>query len=313
MEIVTLELVFLSVYTIEMYIQAFMFNKFVKNSDYKDFITFLSFNISVFICNIVVCIMLYRQRMGFISSVFWWFLLLYVFGYNIALFAISIVGYFIKKRKNVINYTSKGSAHIASFEIIFFVLLVNCMIMVVYPNYIDKTKFDKGQEFVYAYLNQKYGESDYQIVEMSKKYRRGGLFDLLLDGYYFEISNEYVENTFVLHIDKSMEYVVSDFYLPVYYSEQLGLYYTLYRDDSRKEIVPMFTELSRYLVKDIEEKYSIGFLNPYMENFYRDFVIPWKSEADKEYQWNYYIIADDYGRIPTLEEVEELIVNNFLN
>lgn len=106
-------------------------------------------------------------------------------------------------------------------------------------------------------MNNKYGNSNYKVVNVYKEYSNYGMWDKYLSGYYYEIKSDYMKDTFIVSIDDNFNYIDADYFLPVYYSQKNNLKYNLEYDDWYTSVNYDFSEFDNYINKIINEQYLI--------------------------------------------------------
>ena len=170
--------------------------------------------------------------------------------------------------------------------------------MVSVPLLVSKITINKGKNYVTDYLNKKYGNANYEVVNVYKNYENYGMWDKYLSSYYYEIKSDYMDETFIVQIDESLEYITSDFFLPVYYSLKFNLKYNLEYDDWSSDINYNFDEFNEYVKNNSENK------NIEVEYLYKDFVDSWNNIDGVKYNENY--LNENFGEIPEFNELIKL-------
>jgi hypothetical protein len=175
------------------------------------------------------------------------------------------------------------------------VFIFNIVIMVSVPLLVSKITINNGKNYVIDYLNKKYGNANYEVVNVYKYYENYGMWDKYLSSYYYEIKSDYMDETFIVEIDESLEYITSDFFLPVYYSLKFNLKYNLEYDDWSSDINYNFDEFNEYVKNNSENK------NIEVEYLYKDFVDSWNNIDGVKYNENY--LNENFGEIPEFNEL----------
>ena len=175
--------------------------------------------------------------------------------------------------------------------------------MLIYPSFVRRDREIKVEEYVEGYLTEKYGDCAFDTVNIEKEYSSGTMFESEFVGYYLEIESNKTEDTFIVYIGKDSTQVTVDYFLPLYYSEQLGVEYKKQIDDG-DEVASFydFSKLEQFIREDMQSKYwedlcwhDISDLYEYMEY--------------SETPTNPYIALENQGRILTLDEIEELLMS----
>lgn len=134
----------------------------------------------------------------------------------------------------------------------------------------------KAKVEIIEILNKKYGEGDFEIVNVEEKnicYNCAWLAPFIY-GYEFEISSKYLEDTFIISLTKDDFIVFDDNFLNEYYKE-------------KENITDLKNYLKSYKIDELNEtihkdyKVDINFKNTFVNNF----------------------IDKDYGYIPSIEEL----------
>lgn len=206
-------------------------------------------------------------------------------GVNVVIFSIAyfvfnvlllLVGLIIKKTMKGINLEPTGSSAFISM----ITLLVNLFVLLGLPWIVNNMNSNIDNTYVINYLTNKYGSSNYEIVSTETRYDKTtkGVSE-----YAFEVKSGYMPDTFNVWVDKDYNHVVSDMFLPTYYSYKYGLKYGANSEEGYG-----FSELENYMEKIASEKYAVNVkdkLNAY--GVYADYVRN----------------TTDMGRIPAIEEV----------
>lgn len=161
------------------------------------------------------------------------------------------------------------------------VLVCNLIILVIIPMCISKTTMNNGTKYIVEYLEKKYGDGNYEVVNINKEYDRGWNNDLI--GFCYEIKSDYMDNTFIVEVSYNNSYILEDYFLPVYYSEKYNLQYELYYDSNANDVSSNFAEFNKYIEDIVEEKFNDRL-------FYQLDAIP-----------------ENYGKIPSINELADLI------
>ena len=307
MEVENLMLLFVFLYIVEASVQIFTLHRYRKWGESEDWFNFLGVHLTTFICNIIACAYLNSQANGLGSGILCVLIFVFAFGMNFVLLITSlIIMAIVKKRIGKREEEKKNNFSI--FKNIIIVLLCNLFIMFFIPSMVHHIVVKNGERFIVDYLNQRYGNGNYKVVEVYKEYSNIGMFDKSLSGYCYEIKSNYMNNPFIVTIDQRINYVEDDYFIPVYFSEKLNLSYNLFYSDRYDSVEYNFNEFEKHILEIIRNKYSIE-LNKYnIGDIYSDYVNGWNNIHGTTYSSNYYIIPSHYGKIPTIDELIELIM-----
>ena len=279
-----MNLLFLIISIVEIIIELGLLIKVKKNGLKKDWHNFLGINIAVLISDIIIYQLLANTAIGLGSAIG----ALFVCGFTLIInILLLLIGFLMKRKikKDKKNYFLTG----------ILVFIFNIVIMVSVPLLVSKITINKGKNYVTDYLNKKYGNANYEVVNVYKNYENYGMWDKYLSSYYYEIKSDYMDETFIVQIDESLEYITSDFFLPVYYSLKFNLKYNLEYDDWSSDINYNFDEFNEYVKNNSENK------NIEVEYLYKDFVDSWNNIDGVKYNENY--LNENFGEIPEFNEL----------
>ena len=274
-------------YIIEAIIQIFLLNRFIKKHVEKYWYEFLGITIIIFLSDILAYVTLaYNFATGYSEMVF---ICNSILCCNMILW---ISGLIIKNKTKRLNDENDKKIKRVPFSII--ILICNFIIIFIAPTLL---KLNNDRLSIMSYLEQKYGDGNYNVVKIRKQYRKAdGFFTGYdVDGYNYEIKSDYMENTFIIHISNGSSYISSDYFLPVYYSEKYNLGYEIYYeyDDITKETHYNFDELEEYIRNNITAKTE----DLVTENFEIEDICE--------------TIPQDYGRIPSIDELIDLLIDYY--
>ena len=279
-----MNLLFLIISIVEIIIELGLLIKVKKNGLKKDWHNFLGINIAVLISDIIIYQLLANTAIGLGSAIG----ALFVCGFTLIInILLLLIGFLMKRKikKDKKNYFLTG----------ILVFIFNIVIMVSVPLLVSKITINKGKNYVTDYLNKKYGNANYEVVNVYKNYDNYGMWDKYLSSYYYEIKSDYIDETFIVQIDESLEYITSDFFLPVYYSLKFNLKYNLEYDDWSSDIYYNFDDFNEYVKNNSENK------NIEVEYLYKDFVDSWNNIDGVKYNENY--LNENFGKIPEFNEL----------
>ena len=181
------------------------------------------------------------------------------------------------------------------------VILINVIFIWFIPLMAHKIHIMSGEKRIVNYLEDKYGEGNYKIINTYSEYTNDGMWDKHVSGYYYEIKSNHMDATFFVTVDDNLKYIYEDYFLPVYFSKENDLSYELRYDESRKELVYDFSDFNNYVIKNEKVQATSKPIDP--KDIYLNHIEAWSSSLGVEYSSNYYIVPSDNGRIPTIEEV----------
>lgn len=310
MEIIQdIHFLFLLTYIIEAIIQIDLLNRFRKNHTNKEWFLFLGITIIVFISDFLAYNYFNDISTGLDSAI----LTLIVCGFILCVnFILLIVGLIIKiiikkKIKQLSEFNDKKINIVSFIKSSIITLFCNLIALFIIPILIQKIILCNGTVHIIKYLERKYGDGNYKVVNVSNEYSNVGMWNRHLSGYYYEIKSDYMEDSFIIEIDDEFICIGSDYFLPVYYSQKYNLDYELYYDELWKSLAYDFDEFEEYMKKNIKvekEKFNVRdiFCN-YFESYN-------KIEGVK-YNQNYFIIPEDYGKIPSINELVDLLTKYY--
>lgn len=275
-------LLFLVISIVELVIQIFLLVNVRRKGLKKDWHNFLGTNIAVLISNFIIYGLFANSALGLSSALS----SIIVCGFAlISNLLLLIISFFIKPK------IKKDKKHYFGMGII--ILVLNLLIMITVPMIINRITIGKGKNYVIDYLNNKYGKANYEVLNVYEHYNDSGMWDKYLSNYYYELKCDYMEESFIIMVDNDFNYIESDFFLPVYYSEQLDLQYTLNYNDWDLGIEYNFDEFDEYVYNQLDDK------NINVEYIYTDYVKSWNNIDGVEYNVENAI----YGEVPSIEEI----------
>lgn len=196
---------------------------------------------------------------------------------NIILLIVGIV-FYIKQKKKIKNKKTKEKKYTLVKIVLTFISIWGFNLFITSIPVIHKSEIEKYIEtYVEDYMTKKYGNGNFKVVNIAKNYS-GGLWEPEVhSGYYVKIKNSYTNGIISMFIDgttKETIKVSSEFLLEDYHDE--------YED---------YDYLTDYImnkkVKKVEESYQKEF------------------NVDVDFSC-YYKVPDDYGHIPSIDELVEL-------
>lgn len=217
---------------------------------------------------------------------------------------IFIIGLIVKK--NIKDETINLNKSFLLVSVL--VVLINVISLLVIPSIVYKIHINSGEKKIVNYLEEKYGDGNYKIVSVYKEYSTKGMWDEYVSGYYYEIESDYMKDTFVVLIDEKLNYIDEDYFLPVYFSQKNNLAYELSYSKSLKELIFDFSAFDNYLLENVKKQFPTASDKVKPRDVYLNYVNAWSSVSGVEYSTNYYIVPNDNGKIPTIEELVEGLI-----
>ena len=312
MDVIQLQYTFLCLYGVEMIIQIWLLIGYKKNHRYRDYVRFLCVNFTILICNVIICKVLNDMVLGLGSGILWLFMTISSSFVNIILLVLAVVFRKLWKKKMGDSleediYFRKG---FMIFKVVFLIVVLNVFVLLIFPTYRYRATLLDGWEIINEYLVEKYGDCDFDVVDVYTEFNNGGMWDRYFSGYFYEIESSYTQENFIVYIDKGFHYINRDYFLPVLYSETYQLPFRLYYDENRKDIETNFDKLIERIYDDVQRDFDMELMWSDIRGFYTDYIKSWSNKNGVEYNPNYYIVPNDYGQIPTLQEVEYLLARN---
>lgn len=287
---------------IEIIIQINSVVKLKRSKDYKYWNIFIGVTIASFISSVLAYIVFANNALGLGDAI----ACLLVCGFSfISNVIILIFGLITKKIIKVESVKLNKNSLLVGI----LVILINTVILFVLPIIKYNIFLKIGEKHVVNYLNNKYGNSNYKVVNVYEEYSNYGMWDKYLTGYYYEMSSDYMEDTFIISIDDRFNYIYADYFLPVYYSQKNGLKYDLRYSKWYTAVVSDFLEFDNYVKKIISEQYSMETEKIDVTKICRDYVESWSNLDGVKYNSNYYIVSPNSGKIPTIQELIDSLVN----
>ena len=285
---------------IQIIIQIISVIKLKKSKKSKYFNLFIGINIASFISTIYAFYVFRKNILGLSDAIYCLLVCGFSFITNIVLL---IIGLIVKK----ITKDNKIRINKNSFFIGIFILLLNIIIIFILPTIVNNISLKLDEKKVIIYLNNKYGNSNYKVVNIYKEYSHYGMWDKYLSGYYYKIKSDYMKDTFIIKVDNN--YIEADYFLPVYFSQKYNLNYNLEYHDWNNSLEYDFTDFNNY-IKDLIKNKMLT-LNKEVDPsvIYNDYIHSYSNIDGVKYNSNYYIISSDNGKIPTIEELISSLIN----
>ena len=201
---------------IEIIIQIIYIIKLKKTNtnDHKYWNRFMGITMANFISPFLAGYILINTSLG-LEVIFYLFFLFLLFLGNLILLIIGLLNKGATLRLNK-----------SSFYTFFCVILLVILILLIIPsvnNYINKNTILKNS---INYLNNKYGDENFQIVEIKKDYAYEGL-NKIESGYELTVSSPLLKDNFTMYADNehfSKIKNVTEFFVETYYNEKMNDY-----------------------------------------------------------------------------------------
>ena len=226
MEIVNITTLYTYLIMIEVVIQIIILHNFKQDHKNKTWSVFSGLTFTALILNIVVFAILITNSNDLNDVTLSILVGAFVLFFNI----IIIIAGLIIKRKNNKKIDKKGLDKKAFIKTSLIVIVINLLAILI-PLLGQTIIYKVGETYINKYLTQKYGESDYQVVKVEKDYSYNGIVDKFVSAYNYEMKSNYTKGSFVIKVDDNTFEIKSDYFLPVYYSEQNNLDYEIYIKD----------------------------------------------------------------------------------
>lgn len=275
------------------------FRKKHKNSYWK---VFLGITITTIILNPIVFItfMYSGNDLNEIISSF------FIGGFSLIFNIIIIIsGLIIKhkiKKKNELETSDYDKK--TFIKTILLVIVVN-MLSILIPLFKQFIIYKIGESRIDSYLIQKYGDGDFQVVKIEKKYEYIGISDKVPTSYNYEIKSNYTKGNFVVIIDSDTLEVLSDYFLHVYYSEQENLYYRMSISDNI--VVKDFEALENYINNKLDIKLENNKISNSLHSFGK---INNNKKIPSIEQFIKYLKQENQNQIVMKESIKPLKVQN---
>lgn len=213
-----MKVMFFISYLIEVIMQVDSIKKFKELRDYKYWNDFFGITIANFISIFLAfCIFMNNEGLSFNDTICWLFIFGILFIGNLILF---IKGKINKKTlKNVIitNDNSFSTGYLCAFSS----LIILCVI----PSFIISETEIKNNSI--SYLNNKYGNHDFKVGNISKDYSQNGIIQKNRAGYNVTVFSPLIKSIFTLSISSNNSLVmngVSEQFAEIYYQMNINEY-----------------------------------------------------------------------------------------
>lgn len=268
---------------IEIIIQLNLIEKLKETSDSKYWDKFLGINFASFFSAILAYFVFLTSVRGFSSSIVSLFICGFSFASSLILHGIGIkTTKFLKKIK-----LNRSSLSIGSL-----VLLSNIVVLIIIP---VLTNIFIGMKAI-TYLNNKYGENDFKVTSVEKEYTDSGIIDSYHTGYLISVNSTSLNISFEVRTGTDhkdfRDYFINDYYKDYSYSDE-------------------YKRISDNLVEKIN--IEVENLKNYLSQYNK--ISFWEIN-DFDIKKAFGVIPDNYGRIPTVEELfklaEDYVLKNYL-
>ena len=196
---------------------------------------------------------------------------------NVIFLIVGIV-YFMKQKKNIKEKKIKSRNHTLEKIFLTFLIIYGGMFLIAYMPKMFKTEMEKYIEgYVTKYMTTKYGDGDFKVINIAKDYT-GGFFGELEEqsGYYVKMKTSYTDGIIGMFIDGTTKETIEISY------DSLILDY--HRVD---DFFDFQNNLMDKKIKILDDGYKKYF------------------DVDIDFDC-YYKVPDDYGHIPSIDELVEL-------
>lgn len=278
----TIAMCFLIIYIIEAIIQIKSLNNLKKNNLEKFYNIFIGLNISTFICIFINYLHFLNISIGLGEALEGVLICALIFIVNILLTIIGTIKNKKYKNKIKLKYFLKT---------LMIILTINTATTFIVPNIVNDINHSKTEKFVLSYLENKYGDNDFEIIKMEEEYSYDGIINKYLTGFSYTVKSNKTKDSFCVSVNNHITTIEKDYFLPLYYSEKYNLKYKSNNN---------FYEFEEYIAKTINyDKFkAYNIFSNYVNSINNNQII---------YNDNYYIIPENYGKIPSMEEFIELL------
>lgn len=278
-------------YSLILIFQIIMLIKMIKKTNKKNWLFLLSTIITSIVSVVAFCLYFIIKR-EYLDSKFIIYLIVNTFAISAyaLMLLISIIIRLIKNKalksenNEIEKKTIKKSLliHILTIFMIFLIALFFEDLPCKIKQRNDRIAAEKAREQIIVLLNQRYGDGDFEIVEMVEKNICEHCFFLgPVDGFEFTMSTSYLTDNFTVSLEKEDLKIFEDNFLNEYYKEKLGI-----------------TELDGYIINYKVKKITDIITQKFnVEINFNAGISDYDDYKDK-----------DYGQVPTIDEL-----SNFVN
>jgi hypothetical protein len=266
-----MESLFFLVCVIEIIIQIVSIVKFKKLENSKYWNIFIGITIASFI-SVALAYIIFENNdtMGLDQALKYMFICCFSFVSNLILFIIGL-----KLKKNLKN----KNIELNEISIVtgILIILLSIMFLIIIPNVYSQTSNNLISNNIITYLKEKYGDNNFEIINVENDYSYNGIIEKYHSGYEVTISSPLLKDNFVIYTYGTNPTVlnnVSEKFIETYYIEKTNEYlkkkYNLDFDMSVEEKsipntcehIPTFDELVDYnAIKNV-------FIKVYKNNYY---------------------------------------------
>ena len=133
-------------------------------------------------------------------------------------------------------------------------LLINYFVMFLVPSVIEKQKHNHRVSIVKEHLINAHGDEGFEIINWGFNLEDYGIISRYVVGYWFEVKHPKIDKSFFVVMDDETYKIENDYFLKLYYSNQLGLDYTTDISYDGKDYYASFFDLEEYIKKQLESK-----------------------------------------------------------
>lgn len=213
--------IFFLVCIIEIIIQIISIVKLKKMNDSKYWNIFIGITIASFISDALAYIVFAsNDALDLGAALICMFICGFVYISNLILL---LVGLIIKKniKSKKINI-NKSSIFIGSL-----VILLSVVLLTIIPTIYNKTSNNSMSNNVITYLNNKYGDNNFEIVNVENDYSYNGIVQKYHTGYEVTVSSPLLKKNFIIYTHGTNPRIVNDVserFIEDYYNEKTNEY-----------------------------------------------------------------------------------------
>lgn len=212
---------FFPVCIIEIIIQIFSIVKLKKMGDFKYWNLFIGINIASFVSNILAYnVFISNDALDLNDTILYLFICNFLFVSNLIL---SIIG--LKVKKNLKNENIKLNKNSVFIGIL--IVLFNVIILIIIPILNNKTINNLVSNNIIIYLNDKYGDNNFEIINVKKDYSYNGIVQKYHTGYEVTVSSTLLEDNFIIYTSETNPQVIKDVseeFIEKYYNKKINEY-----------------------------------------------------------------------------------------
>ena len=282
-------MLFVILYIIETILQIYILYRFKKNYNKKIWFNFLSISFTTLICSICACAYFITNLIKTNFTILHTIIFGVILGINFILLIIGLIIHREAKKRGGERGDYRISIVLRNIGVI---VVCNLLILLLIPTIGTQTITKGNENFVVNYLNQKYGNGNYEIIEVYQ-------------GNYYSVKSDFTNNTFIVATNSSSSRIKEDYFLPIYYSENYNLNFTLVYNKDKENLDWNFDDFDKYILNAIKNKYSIDETQLNIQDLYRNYI------GTVGYNSNFNMIPQEFGDIPILTQLVELTIQYY--